>query len=123
MNEEEHIAFTMINASRHAHNRDSLKVNRLILPYARRHSRKMITTTRLFHSPSGPQDALNYQKILWKTWGENVGVGMTIVDLHKAFMLSEDHRANILGNYRTCVCGAAKDDVSGVIWITQVFVK
>ena len=58
----------------------------------------------------------------WSSIGENVGVGPSMSSLHKAFMNSPGHRANILGNY-SHIGISAKTDQYGQKYITVIFMK
>lgn len=58
----------------------------------------------------------------WSSIGENVGVGPSISSLHKAFMNSPGHRANILGNY-SHIGISTKTDQYGQKYITLIFMK
>lgn len=55
-----------------------------------------------------------------RCWGENIGFGETLRDIHRAFMASTQHRANILSQcYRRMGIGVVR--VDGVFWVVQVF--
>ena len=57
----------------------------------------------------------------WTTLGENVGVGMSLSDINRAFMASRSHRDNILCRcYRQFGTGVVRD-TRGRYWVTQVF--
>lgn len=57
----------------------------------------------------------------WSSLAENVGVGYQARSLHKAFMDSPGHRANIMGNYDYVGIGVALADTR--VWVTFNFVK
>ena len=69
----------------------------------------------LFHSTS-----LGSLVTRWKTLGENVGYAGSVKKVHRAFMNSAGHRANILRSaYRHIGVGVVKK--GGRIWATVVF--
>lgn len=57
----------------------------------------------------------------WRRAGENVGVGGGVSSLHRAFMNSSGHRANILGDWQWAGVGVRWQD--GTLWVTVNFVK
>jgi uncharacterized protein YkwD len=94
-----------------------LSVDRLLAAYAHQHSADMATAGYLFHT----QDLGAVLKgRVWCSAGENVGVGSSVLAVHRAFMDSPDHRWNILHPpYRRLAAGAVWRD--GQVWITQIF--
>src|SRR5919106_255347 len=60
---------------------------------ARKHSREMVEKNLLHHTPSS---TLVHRVTRWEILGENVGVGGSVDSLHRAFMDSPPHRANVL---------------------------
>ena len=92
-------------------------LDRDLSAYAREHSQDMEQKDKLFHSDS----LTTYLPRAWSSWGENVGVGVTVRGLHNAFMRSDDHRANVLyRGYDRIGIGFARtpDDI---LWVTVVF--
>lgn len=85
---------------------------------ARAHSAEMSATRTLAHTRSlasavpGP----------WSALAENVGFGVDSRTIQDFFLSSPVHRANILGNYTRMGIGVVVD-ASGVIWVTQRFVR
>lgn len=81
------------------------------------HTRIMNRRKSLFHSP----DAQLAQRVTrWSVLGENIGVGASVKSLHKAFMASAPHRANVLySSFRHFGVGAKKRN--GRLWVTVVF--
>lgn len=85
---------------------------------ARAHSADMAATRTLAHTRSlsstvsGP----------WSAIAENVGFGLDPRTIQDYFMASPIHRANILGNYTRMGIGVVVD-ASGVVWVTQRFVR
>jgi hypothetical protein len=84
---------------------------------ARIHSKKMAERGELYHSGN-----LGSVTSGWTGLGENVGVGLDVSSLHKAFMNSSGHRRNILGNYNYVGVGVTVDD-DGFMWVTVIFMK
>jgi len=54
-------------------------------------------------------------------WAENVGLGPTLRSVHRAFMASPAHRANVLGPYGSVGLGVVKD--GDTVWVAEVFCK
>lgn len=85
---------------------------------ARAWSAQMASTRTLAHTRSlastvsGP----------WSAIAENVGYGLDPRTIQDFFMTSSVHRANILGNYARMGIGVVVDS-SGVVWVTQRFVR
>lgn len=116
----------LINAERRAANLPALAVNVQLTGVARDWTPTMVRADALSHNPrlgdavAGP----------WTRLGENVGVARPgsnetpeamVERLHKAFMDSPGHRANVLGDFEQVGLGAVWDD--GVLWITVNFMK
>ena len=89
---------------------------------ARRQSERMRSAGRIFHNPRLPED-LNAARIGWTIAGENVGVGPTVQDVHRAFMASPTHRANILGRSYDAVGVSVSRTTDGTVYVTQVFAR
>ena len=79
----------------------------------------MIDADEIYHSSSDELKAAAGSG--WSKLGENVGRGGTVDSLHKAFMDSAGHKANILGDYNYAGIGTASSD--GVLYVTVVFMK
>jgi hypothetical protein len=58
----------------------------------------------------------------WEALAENVGVGPDVARLHEAFMESDGHRRNILGNYNYVGVGVVRESETK-IWVTVVFMR
>ncbi len=80
---------------------------------------KMAADGRLSHSnlPDGNPYA-------WKFLGENVGVtcGGSVMDVHRAFMSSPGHRANILDR-RFQYFAIAVIEANGCLWVVEEFMQ
>jgi uncharacterized protein YkwD len=103
-----------INSARAQHGMGALRVNASLTRYARKHARQMGARGGLFHTQ-------NFRVICcWSRIGENVGYDRTVWRMHRAFMHSPGHRANILNPaFRQAGIGIVKID--GVLWVTEVF--
>lgn len=94
-----------------------LTLNEALSDKARQHSRAMVSRARIFHTANL---AYTYRSWSFTYLGENVGVGPSMLELHKAFMNSPGHRANILKRqYRKVGIGAVT--VGRRIWVTVIF--
>jgi uncharacterized protein YkwD len=84
---------------------------------ALKHTREMVARNNLYHTPSS---VFRWRVTRWSILGENVGVGGSVDSLHKAFMNSPAHRANVLyDSFNRVGVGAIKRD--GRMWVTIVF--
>lgn len=85
--------------------------------YAQRHSFRMSSERRLFHTGDLYAKLRSFDP---KAWGENVGYGGTVRRVFRAFMRSPSHRANILDRrYDTIGLGIVKS--GSRLWITMMF--
>lgn len=81
------------------------------------HTTDMVSAGDIYHS----SDLTNFTTD-WQTIGENVGYGPSVEKLHRAFMASPTHRANIMGDYDHV--GVSSDlDENGRIYVTVLFMK
>lgn len=110
---------SMINQSRSQAGLGPLAVHNDLVIGARNHTAKMIPTGTIFHSTSAELSAVTTG---WLVLGENVGKGGSTSSLHRAFMESPSHRANILGDYNHVGVGVGHDD-AGKIYVTVIFMK
>ena len=84
---------------------------------AKYHTREMIRKNELVHTPIS---TLGRRVTRWVAIAENIGVGYSVKSLHRAFMKSAGHRANVLRSaYRFFGVGAIKKGRK--IWVTLVF--
>lgn len=84
---------------------------------ARVHTREMVERDLLHHTT---ETDLRRRVSGWSSLGENVGVGATVDSLHRAFMASPPHRANILyPTFRHVGIGVVES--SGRMWVTVLF--
>lgn len=113
----ERIFVAKINAERARHQLPALVVDGQLVEVARRHSRAMAASGRIWHN-----QRLRAEVVRWVTLGENVGSGAGVDDLHRAFMASPSHRVNVL--YRTDNrIGVGVVVSSGVLYVTEVFAR
>jgi len=107
------------NSSRHNHDLRRVDLQKHLSDLARKHSLAMAKAGSLFHTKDPDRHYL--KGIKWHYWGENVGVtGGTVTDLERAFMLSTDHRRNVLNRiFRHVAIGAVR--VDGALWVTVFF--
>ena len=83
---------------------------------ARRQAARMAAQRRPFHNPD-----LGREVTGWQLVGENVGRGSTVAGIHRAFMSSSSHRANILSRGFTEIGMGTAVDAHGVLYVAQVF--
>ncbi|HLB61557.1 MAG TPA: CAP domain-containing protein [Actinomycetota bacterium] len=108
----------LINSARVSHGIRRLSFDRQLNHFAKAHSRDMEKKNKLFHSDS----VSRYLPRSWSTWGENVGVGVTVRGLHQAFMDSDGHRHNVLNRgFDHVGIGFVKSPEKGILWVTIVF--
>jgi uncharacterized protein YkwD len=88
---------------------------------ARKHSKRMAEAGEIFHTSNAVGYYLRGRS--WSWWGENVGVTSgTVRDVHKAFMHSSGHRANILNRaFKKVAIGAVRRD--GLLYVTVFFYR
>lgn len=113
---------SLINSSRAASGRGPLSADPAAADLARSWSREMASAGRISHNPNLRVAVDTYVTRSWSRIGENVGVGYGVSSLHDAFMASEGHRANILGDYNRVGVGVVRES-SGKLWVTVVFIK
>jgi uncharacterized protein YkwD len=84
---------------------------------ALKHTREMIAHSRLYHTP---EYALRRRVTNWYMLGENVGVGDSVRQLHRAFMSSSAHRSNVMNKtFNRIGVGALR--TNGRLWVTIIF--
>lgn len=106
-----------INSARTNHSRSALNFSEGLSNLARKHSATMASRNRLYHNPYLAQWLANWD---WRIIGENVGVGGSVYSLHRAFMASPGHKANIMDRrYRNVGVGIVSSN--GRIWVTVIF--
>jgi len=109
----QHKLLRLINGTRRRHGTHAVSQRHRISRLARRHSRRMARTRRLFHSSGLSR--------IGSSWGENVGYTYRSVrSVHRAFMRSASHRSNILaGRFHRIGLGIYKSGRR--LWVTEIF--
>lgn len=104
----------MVDEVRQLAGKGSMSLSDRLSKKARRHSKRMARSNRLFHS--------NLHRLLSKNGrrvGENVGYGSDPGSLLRSFLNSPAHAQNLLGSWSRTGVGIVKR--RGRIWITQIF--
>ncbi len=104
-----------LNAERARRRLPPLRARTDLRDVARGHSVHMAQRGRLFHNPR-----LGAEVCCWQELRENVGYAEDPRHLHRLFMTSSPHRANILSRRLTDV-GVGVERRGDVVWVTQVF--
>ena len=108
---------SLINKARAAYDRHSLRISDSLSNYARKFSRIMASKNKLYHNPYLATWLDDWN---WTILGENVGVGSTVLSLHKAFMASPGHKRNNLDR-RFKNIGVGIVSSGGRLWVTVIF--
>jgi uncharacterized protein YkwD len=110
----EDLMVAKINATRTSLGLHALHSTPSLMAYAHHHARSMADRGVLFHTT-------NFQVICcWQAVAENIGRGHSVAGLHRAFLASPPHRANLLnGSLRQVGIGIVEE--GGQLWITEVF--
>lgn len=116
---DENSMLSAINSTRSSAGLGSLKMDGGLQAHARQHTADMIAAGDIYHSSSGELKSAAGSG--WSKLGENVGRGGSVSSLHKAFLDSASHKANIYGDYNYVGIGAASSE--GVLYVTVVFMK
>ncbi|MGH9051844.1 MAG: CAP domain-containing protein [Acidimicrobiia bacterium] len=104
----------LINAERTSRGLPALPVFWDLVDDARAHSAEMAAAADIWHNPCLAQGTSG-----WWALGENVGMGPNVPVLHDAFMNSEPHEKNILGDYNYLGVGVVVS--GGIVYVTVVF--
>jgi len=106
-----------LNSERGAAGLGKLRLDPELSKAARLHTWEMIRKSRLHHTSD---ERLRARVTNWVILGENVGMGPGVTSLHKAFMDSPTHRANVMrADYNHVGVGARFKD--GRLWVTILF--
>lgn len=108
-----------INSERSARGIPTLSVDSRLVDIARRHSGRMASQGTIFHNSNLPNEAPPE----WQALGENVGMGGSCASIHRAFMNSSSHAANILDTRFNFVGVGVVTTSDGTIYVTEVFMK
>ncbi len=107
-----------VNRERAAHGLGTLAVHSELTDVARGWAEHLEAEGRLSHNP----DLGNQVTADWEKLAENVGTGWEIDSIHRAFMDSPSHRANILDGDLTHI-GLGVVNAGGQLWVTQNFMR
>jgi uncharacterized protein YkwD len=110
--------YHLINKSRWNHDRRSVKISSYVSKLAHSHSRKMANLRTYFHHCL----SCLMSRYGWSYVGENVGYASTVRRMHRWFMHSSTHRANILCRCFTRV-GVGVVRSGGYVWVTEIFYR
>jgi uncharacterized protein YkwD len=103
-----------INTARKARGLHTLAVRDDLRRHARVHSAAMARRGYLFHTR-------DFNVICcWRSIGENVAYGYSATSIHRMFMNSSGHRANILSANKRHV-GVGVRIEGDTFWVTEVF--
>jgi uncharacterized protein YkwD len=105
-----------INAARQAAGLPAYATSDELTAVARRHAQRMADRGEHHHNAN-----LANEIIGWMMLGENVGRGSTVDGLHRAFMASPSHRANVLRREFTQVGVGVVRNATGRIFVVEVF--
>jgi hypothetical protein len=83
---------------------------------ARRHAARMAGRGSAYHNPS-----LGSEVRGWRSLAENVGMGSDAAGIHRAFMNSSGHRANILSRTYTELGVGTATDARGRLYVVEIF--
>ena len=111
----ENVFLARIAAARDAHGLPAYDTGSALTRIARDQARRMADRNTLFHNPNLTSEVTN-----WRWVGENVGYGPDALTVHRAFMGSAPHRANILDRDYTRV-GVGAVVRNGRVWVSQVY--
>ncbi len=106
-----------INADRRGAGLPAYAVSGDLVTVARRHAQRMADRGEQYHNPNLDNEVAPG----WLMLGENVGKGGSVDSLHRAFMASPAHRANILRKEFTQVGIGVVRDATGTIYVVEVF--
>jgi uncharacterized protein YkwD len=107
----------LLNRARARQGVPKLHLDPQLSKVARRHSWEMRAKGDLYHTPLR---VLGRRITRWRVLAENIGVGSSVRSLHRAFMGSAFHKANILlAGFRHVGVGVQRRN--GKMWVTVVF--
>jgi uncharacterized protein YkwD len=107
-----------INGARTSRGTRRVSLDKELSRVARRHTWEMDNHNSLFHTSSFQ---LRRRVTRWRVLGENVGIGQSVSSLHRAFMASPAHKANVMrSDFRHVGVGVRRAS-TGQIWVTIIF--
>lgn len=115
--DREQILHDLINQARTSKGLGDLRLSDRLSKIARAHSASMADGGKvLYHSCL----TCRLEAWDWSIAGENVGTAGTVGRVHRLFMQSPSHRANVLrGPFRYVGVGIVEK--GGRLWVTQIF--
>ncbi|MFN8019878.1 MAG: CAP domain-containing protein, partial [Acidimicrobiales bacterium] len=109
-----------VNSARRSARLATLKVDSAASSKAQAWAEHMARTGKLEHTGGGTK--LDTSGVSgWCRYGENVGLGPNLADIHTAFMNSPPHKANILGGWHRIGTGVAKS--GRTYYVTEIFLR
>lgn len=117
--------FDLLNEARKEHGREPVAVSADLVALARKKARDMAVNQYFSHvSPTYGTvfDMLKREGIAYKWAGENIGRGASTYSIHRGFMESPEHRANLLSAGYTHV-GIGVVRYRGKVYVAQLFMK
>jgi uncharacterized protein YkwD len=114
----ERVMARKMNKARRRHGMPPVQLDRHLSRVSRKHTYSMARNRRIFHTSVS---VLSRRVTRWVTLGENVGrTPRGVRSLHRSFMRSAGHRANILNSAYTYV-GVGSVKKGGQLWMTLTF--
>lgn len=107
---------SLLNGSRSSSGASPLILDSRLSSIAQQHAQRMASQGRLFHNSSFASQAQP-----WNTVGENVGSGPDPDTIHRSWMGSAMHRANILNRSFNLV-GIGVVSSGGRLWVVEGYV-
>jgi uncharacterized protein YkwD len=118
---EEAESFALVSAARSDAGSPSLARDGRLDKVARANAARMAARNAVFHDPD-LRSHVDATGIVWRSLGENVGVGPDVEMIHGSLMASEGHRNNMLKSaYNAIGVGVARGD--GRIYVAHVFAE
>ena len=109
---------SLTNQARASHGVARLSVASDLMAIAHRHSQRMASQHRVYHDPNLAGEVSG-----WTYLGDNVGKGSSASQVHRAFMNSSVHRANILNSHYNQIGTGAVRGSDGYLYVTEVFAR
>ena len=110
----------LVNGARKTNRLSALSIDSKAASKAQAWSSHMASTGRLEHTGGGSKlDTTGVSG--WCGYAENVGKGPSIEGIHKAFLASPAHKANILSRSHRLGTGVVKK--GSTYWVTEIFLR
>lgn len=108
----------LVNEARRSERLGPLTPDATLQRLAERQARRMARAGRIFHNASLGKEMLSGTR--WTQFAENVAVGPSIEEVHRGFLDSRRHRANILGDFTSVGAGVVPAP-DGSLYVVEVF--